>query len=146
MRRLLTSALILAAAPALASSITPLDSHGERHSVIVKHCEGCPPPRPREDLSRYKVPVLETGPQKTEIVDINGEKKIVRTDAWLGGSPVVHVSKMQEWMLGEPTAIAGSAGQDGIDLDATVGAVEAGTTAPPAALDPEAFTLRPGAP
>jgi DNA polymerase-3 subunit epsilon len=34
----------------------------------------------------------------------------------------------------------------GIDLDATVGAVEAGTTAPPAELDPEAFTLRPGAP
>lgn len=140
MRFLLTSALILASVPALASSITPLSSHGERGSVITKSCTGCPPPASKEEQSRYRVPVLETGPQKTEIVEIDGEKKIVRTDAWLGGSPVVHVSKMQDWMIqGGGTTLAG---QDGIDHAATVGAVEAGMTGSAAALDLDAFTLR----
>ncbi len=144
MRFLLTSALILASAPALASSITPLSSHGERGSVITKSCTGCPPPASKEEQSRYRVPVLETGPQKTEIVEIDGEKKIVRTDAWLGGSPVVHVSKMQDWMIqgGGTSALAGTTGEDGIDHDATVGAVEAGMTASADDLDLDAFTLR----
>lgn len=140
MRFLLTSALILASAPALASSITPLSSHGERGSVITKSCTGCPPPASKEEQSRYRVPVLETGPQKTEIVEIDGEKKIVRTDAWLGGSPVVHVSKMQDWMIGGGGTAR--AGQDGIDHAATVGAVEAGMTGSAAAIDLDAFTLR----
>nr|CAD6605912.1 hypothetical protein RTCK_01734 [Rhizobium sp. TCK] len=143
MRFLLTSALILASAQALASSITPLSGHGERGSVITKSCTGCPPPASKEEQSRYRVPVLETGPQKIEIVEIDGEKKIVRTDAWLGGSPVVHVSKMQDWMIERGgTAVAGAAGQDGIDHTATVGAVEAGMTASAAAIDLDAFTLR----
>ena len=140
MRFLLTSALILASVPALASSITPLSSHGERGSVITKSCLGCPPPASKEEQSRYRVPVLETGPQKTEIIEIDGEKKIVRTDAWLGGSPVVHVSKMQDWMIqGGATTLAG---QDGIDHAATVGAVVGETLPYIEPLDVNAFSLR----
>jgi hypothetical protein len=73
-----------------------------------------------------------------EIVDINGEKKLVRTEAWLGGSPVIHVSKLPEWMT-EDRAVATlqttsqvstetqlatiEASKDGIDIEATTGAV-----------------------
>lgn len=35
---------------------------------------------------------LEPGTQKIEIRDVNGVKKIYRTEAWLGGSPATYVT------------------------------------------------------
>lgn len=125
MRFLLTSALILASGAAYASSITPVTNHGGNGSVVAKRCDACPPLQPKEVATGYKVPVLEQGSQKTEIVDINGEKKVLRTEAWWGGSPVVYVSKAQDWAIGHPPMQAGTAG-DGVDHHALVGAVEAG--------------------
>nr|CAD6422951.1 hypothetical protein REQ54_02431 [Rhizobium sp. Q54] len=122
MRFLLTSALMLAAAPALASSITPLAGNGGNGSIVMKTCGDCPPPKTEEEVSGYKVPVLDEGPQRIEIVEIGGEKKLVRTEAWLGGSPVVHISKMQDWMVEGGSILAGTVG-DGVD-HALVGAVK----------------------
>lgn len=148
MRLLLTGALILPSliftgATALASSITPLTGHGGNGSIVTQTCEDCPPVRPRDETSGYTVPVLDNGPQKTEIVEINGEKMLLRTEAWLGGSPVVHVSKVHEWTPGSDGSVAGA---DGIDHEATVGAVHAGMSGTPAkpeaAFDPDAMVLR----
>ena len=147
MRFLLTSALILTSGTALASSITPLVGHGGNGSVITKSCDDCSPVETEEEATGYTVPVLESGPQKTEIVEINGEKLLIRTEAWLGGSPVVHVSKVHEWMSEGGSAIAAHTGTDGIDREAMVGAVQAGmagttTTEKPATFDPDAMVLR----
>ena len=142
MRLLLTGALIFMGGTALASSITPLTGHGGNGSIVAQACEDCPPVKPRDDNSGYTVPVLDNVFQKTEIIEINGEKKLLRTEAWLGGSPVVHVSKVHEWTSGSSVA-----GADGIDHEATVGAVHAGMSGIPAepeaaAFDPEAMVLR----
>lgn len=126
MRFLLISALILTSGTALASSITPLTGHGGNGSVVIRTCDACAPLKSKEETAGYTVPVLESGAQRTEIVEINGEKKLLRTEAWLGGSPVVHVSKVQEWMSEEGPALAGHNGTDGIDREALVGAVQAG--------------------
>jgi hypothetical protein len=145
MRFLLTSALILASGTAFASSITPLVNHGGNGSLVSQGCNDCPPLKPKEETT-YKVPVLESGPQKTEIVEINGEKKVVRTENWLGGSPVVHVSKVHEWTPTGSSMLAGTKG-DGIDHDATVGSVHPDATAmrdedEPAPIDFSALQLR----
>ena len=128
MRVVLTTALILMSGTALASSITPLTGHGGNGSVVKKACADCPPVKAEGEIGGYTVPVLENGSQKSEIVEINGEKKLIRTEAWLGGSPVVHVSKVQDWMTSEAPTSQMSAGSDGIDRDAMVGAVHAGMT------------------
>ena len=146
MRFLLSSALILASGTALASSITPLVSHGGNGSLMTKSCNDCPPLKPKEETSTYKVPVLESGAQKTEIVEINGEKKVVRTEDWLGGSPVVHISKVYDWTPTGSSMLAGTTG-DGIDHDATVGSVHPDATAvrdevEPAPIDFSALQLR----
>lgn len=147
MRFLLTTALILTSGTALASSITPLVGHSGNGSVITKSCDDCSPVETEEEATGYTVPVLESGPQKTEIVEINGEKMLVRTEAWLGGSPVVHVSKVHEWMPEGGSALAAHTGTDGIDHNAMVGAVHAGMAGTaaaekPAAFDPDAMVLR----
>jgi hypothetical protein len=145
MRVVLTTALILMSGTALASSITPLTGHGGNGSVVNKACADCPPVK-SDETSSYTVPVLETGPQKSEIIEINGEKKLIRTEAWLGGSPVVHVSKVQDWMTSEAPVPQMSAGSDGIDRDAMVGAVHAGMTGSATdqavAFHPETMQLR----
>jgi hypothetical protein len=140
MRFLLTSALILVTGPAMASSITPVMSHGGNGSVVVKSCSDCPPLKPKEGSAGYKVPVLEPGAQKTEVVEIGGEKKVLRTEAWLGGSPVVYVSKAHDWAFANSSILARTA-PDGIDRHAVVGAVKAGTLASGAAEDPQGQAL-----
>ena len=139
MRFVLTTALVFASSAAFASSITPVGgAHPSSPSIIEKRCADCPDVTRKAKEPAYKVPELAQGTQKTEIVDINGEKKLVRTEAWLGGSPVIHVSKLPEWMI-EDRAVATlqttsqvstetqlatiEASKDGIDIEATTGAV-----------------------
>ena len=80
MRLVLTTALVLASGTAFASSsITTLSGTPARSpSQVETRCMDCKVARPKADLSTYHVPALKQGTQKTEIVDINGERKIVR--------------------------------------------------------------------
>lgn len=166
MRLVLTTALVFAsAATAFASSITPI--HGVNHpagSIKTLDCDHCPALKPKASASTYTVPELAPGTQKTEIVDINGQKKLVRTEAWLGGSPVVHVSTLPAWMAEDkavtdirPTTDGSTEKEivdtvkpaDGIDTSATTSAVKApsdvataDSAAAPQALRLDAFQLR----
>jgi len=84
------------------------------------------------------VPTLEAGTQSVVVRNIDGQKRVVRTEAWMGGSPVTFVSKPT------PEALA-AAGEpvDGIDMTARTAAVS-NSSAPrePAPLDISDFQLR----
>jgi len=63
-------------------------------SVEIIHCAKC-----LQEAKKKVVPaalVLAPGTQKEEIRTVNGETKVYRTEAWLGGSPVVFVSKASD--------------------------------------------------
>jgi hypothetical protein len=100
MRHVLLSAFVLVAGSAQAQSVQPLatNTHDATASFVTKSCAHCPPLKAVEDTSGYKVPVLKDQVQSVAVMDIDGEKKIIRTDIWMGGSPVVHVSKVPAWM------------------------------------------------
>ncbi|MDW9461358.1 plant virulence effector HPE1-like domain-containing protein [Sinorhizobium meliloti] len=89
---LITAALVYAAGPAAASSIDNITS-GEavKSSVATVSCEACPPLQPKKKPS-YVVPDLAPGTDRVELKEIHGEVKSVRTEAWLGGSPVIFVN------------------------------------------------------
>ncbi len=63
-------------------------------SLVDIICATCPKLKVVTVPSTYVVDVLAPGTQKVEFKKINGEMKMVRTDAWMGGSPVVFISKM----------------------------------------------------
>jgi hypothetical protein len=87
---------VLTAAPALASSVDRLVAlTGDAPSVTVYHCTACPPSVDRRSLS-YVVPDLPAGTERTELRKVHGELKIVRAEAWLGGSAVTFVSKASD--------------------------------------------------
>lgn len=170
MRLVLVTALVFASgSAAFASSITPISGAHQTVSITRIACANCPAGKPEKPRQvSYKVPELARGTQKIEVVDINGEKKIARTEAWLGGSPVIYVSKLPAGMTAEraiaslhPQASGSTekgiaevvASNDGIDLEATTSAVKtisqanvaAAVTAPvpaPAPLALDSFQLR----
>ncbi|MCT7663055.1 plant virulence effector HPE1-like domain-containing protein [Shinella kummerowiae] len=95
MRTLLPAfAFVLLAAPAFAGSIEPVDTAASAGSSIEAiSCNDCPPLKPKRELSTYHVDDIAPGTQKVEIREADGERKIFRTEAWMGGSPVLFVSK-----------------------------------------------------
>ena len=95
MRTLLpTFAFVLLAAPALAGSIEPISGAASAGgSVSTIDCSDCPALKPRRDTDAYHVDAIEPGTQKIEVREADGELKIFRTEAWMGGSPVLFVSK-----------------------------------------------------
>ncbi|MEZ2129365.1 MULTISPECIES: plant virulence effector HPE1-like domain-containing protein [unclassified Sinorhizobium] len=121
----LTAAFALIAGSALASSIEKIEAQpkADGGSIIAESCKNCPPLQEATVKKDYVVPVLKPGTQQTvEIRDINGEKKLVRTEAWMGGSPVTFVSKISpEAMTAE--APVENPPSDGIDLTSTTAAV-----------------------
>lgn len=132
------SVLILAsllASPAAASSIDlvkgmPAGKISE--SMMHISCEHCAP-APAVATS----PVLKPGEQTVELKMIDGEQKIVRTEAWLGGSPVVFVS------AATPEAIAlyfpnKNVPADGVDEMNKTAAVPASAQPSSAAIGPAA--------
>lgn len=136
----LTLACVLAGGTAMASSIQSVDStmRSGSSSIVAKSCVNCPPLMPKVAEKEYTVPTLTPGTQSVVIRNIDGEKKVVRTEAWMGGSPVIFVSKPT------PEALA-AAGEpvDGIDITAKTAALPAFATAPePVPLDLSAFQLR----
>ncbi|MGF9562671.1 plant virulence effector HPE1-like domain-containing protein [Neorhizobium sp. JUb45] len=138
----LTAAILSIGSPVLASSITQLVETGHTTSIVTKMCTTCDkvaPAKPDEGAGIYKVPALGPDIQKTEIRDINGQQKLVRTEGWWGGSPVTFISKMPEWLstpeqkadatlpvrsgpIDTARAVLPST-PDGIDADATTAAV-----------------------
>lgn len=95
MRTLLpTFAFMLLAAPALAGSIEPVaGASSEGSSISAVRCGDCPALKPKPKHATYQVDAIDPGTQKVEIREENGERKIFRTEAWMGGSPVLFVSK-----------------------------------------------------
>ncbi|MFK0165728.1 plant virulence effector HPE1-like domain-containing protein [Rhizobium sp. NPDC090279] len=130
----LTLACVLAGGSATASSIQPVDGTmiGGRGSIVDKSCAECPPLKPKVTEREYTVPTLTAGTQSIVVRNVDGEKKVLRTEAWMGGSPVVFVSKPT------PEALA-AAGEpaDGIDMAAKTAALPE-----PAPLDLSGFQLR----
>lgn len=165
----LTTVAVLVSGPAFAASLTQLTStHGSTSSIVTKTCDDCSMAHSKsEELSGYKVPVLAPGTQRTEIIEINGEKKLVRTEAWFGGSPVVYISKVPDWMLAAEQAAKQPASaavtpdaevtiealienadtlptppQDGLDMTATTSAVTPTEAAAAKPLATDGFDLR----
>ncbi|GGF97630.1 hypothetical protein GCM10010924_27230 [Rhizobium wenxiniae] len=144
MRHLALTAFVLFAGTAQAQSVMPFpgNTHGTTPSMLSMTCETCPPLKTAED-SNYKVPELKGSIQSVSLMEIDGQKKIVRTNAWMGGSPVVHISKVPDWMNVDQiqAVIATTSGRyvqtevqtashqaDLIDLESKTGAVEKNTS------------------
>jgi hypothetical protein len=151
-----TSLALLMGGPALAGSIETIVAAPDKGNSIVRIvCDTCPAPKSKEEISGYRVPSLPAGTQHVEVREIDGRKTLVRTEAWMGGSPVTYVSSSLLWLDDKGTAIANSDREngDGIDLSAQTSAVgstgqqdvlaaSSRSIAEPPALDASAFQLR----
>lgn len=138
MRHLLLVAIATAgiASPVAASSIENVVSGGSTNgSVVSVDCRECPPLKPKDEQASYKVPVLTTGIQKVEVVNQDGERKLLRTEAWMGGSPVLFVSKTPVWDAAPGSTVVAVASE--IDHTATTASLE-----PAVAPDFSSFELR----
>ncbi|MDP9808430.1 hypothetical protein J2W42_001268 [Rhizobium tibeticum] len=132
MRQVFFAAIaVFAAGSACASSIEVVgkDTRINGGSISQESCPSCPALEPVERKKDYVVPTLAPGSlQSSEIRDVDGEKKLYRTEGWMGGSPVVFVTKAPA----EPmTASAPPA--DNIDHASTTAAVIGGDVRPIAA-------------
>ncbi|MGO6968747.1 plant virulence effector HPE1-like domain-containing protein [Rhizobium leguminosarum] len=147
----LGAAILLMAGSAMASSIEVVGktAPSAEGSIVTETCAHCPPLQAELTKKDYTVPELKPGVlQASEIRDVGGEKKIYRTEGWMGGSPVVFVSKATpEAML---AAAPPAPPADGIDMSATTAAVIGGDVKPvaagmaeqPAAVNASDFKLR----
>lgn len=150
----LTSILLAAAAPAYASSIEVVGPQAAKgNSIVVMSCADCPVPQEVQAKRSYVVPQVAQGRQSAEIVEINGEKKLKRTEAWMGGSPVVFMNKAEGWTTDGSVIAAAGPQQDGVDAQATTAALPVAASAPaisagmadpsePKPLDLATFDLR----
>ncbi len=157
---ILTVLAIIAAGPAAASSIETMSTIplSNSASVTVIQCAACPQTHQPLRQPGYTVPTLANGDQRFEIRERGGKPALMRTEAWMGGSPVTFVSLNPVFIDGEQNTIAKSNGAtpkgDGVDLQATTSAVAnepavVPASAPPAgtgasAPDFSSFELRPG--
>ncbi|MBB1248683.1 plant virulence effector HPE1-like domain-containing protein [Rhizobium sp. G21] len=153
MRLAIIAALAAVSAPALAGSIDVKSTDRTNRSVEFIRCDVCDSEADAAQEAEATGPVLKPGEQKIEIRTVNGQKMIYRTEAWMGGSPVVMVSKVPASL---DAAVADTepapAETPTIDRDATTSAVSAGmqemppaigeTKAAAPAFDPGALQLR----
>lgn len=106
---ILALAALSASGFAHAASIDEIKTGGkEARSIETIKCERCV----LEAVKKVVVakPELEPGTQRIEIRTVDGVRKIYRTEAWLGGSPVVFVSKAPESLV--ENQIAAKPGDD----------------------------------
>lgn len=147
----LGAAILLMAGSAMASSIEVVGKTAPRaeSSIVTESCANCPPLQAELTKKDYTVPELQPGVlQASEIRDVGGEKKIYRTEGWMGGSPVVFVSKATPEAI--VAAMPPAPPVDGIDMNAQTAAVIGGDAKPvvagmaeqPAALNVSEFELR----
>lgn len=88
---ILVLALLSSAATAQAGSIDVITTGKDVPRSIEKiNCSGCVA-KPKKEVQ--SVVELAPGTQKIEIREVDGVRKVFRTESWLGGSPVVFVSK-----------------------------------------------------
>ena len=148
MRTLLpTLAFALLAAPAFAGSIEPVAGATTAGSIEAISCEHCPALKPKLKASTYHVDDIAPGTQKVEIRDVNGERKIFRTEAWMGGSPVLFVNKAPAETVAE---VEKPAGANAVDTGTQTGALDSGAAGQAATasmatsqeFDPSKFELR----
>jgi hypothetical protein len=141
------AAILLTAGSAMASSIELVGPSASKDagSIITESCANCPPLETEARKKDYKVPELQPGTfQSAEIRDVGGEKKIFRTEGWMGGSPIVFVSKATPESMLALTPPA-----EGIDTTATAAVISgdakpvaAGLAEQSAPLDVSTFKLR----
>jgi hypothetical protein len=96
-------------------------SQGKTPSVVAITCTSCPPVGAARTPPTENGPTVAQGTQKIEIRTNNGKRQLVRTEAWLGGSPVVFVNKEGGW-LDNGSQLAGLP-SDGIDSATETSAV-----------------------
>ncbi|WP_429931784.1 plant virulence effector HPE1-like domain-containing protein [Agrobacterium vitis] len=89
-------------------------------SISAMSCSACPPRAPIKAPEQAQE-ILAEGTQRIELRDNNGHKQLLRTEAWLGGSPVTFVQKADGW-LDHDNQLVGLAG-DGLDTATTTAAV-----------------------
>lgn len=83
--------LLASAAAAQAGSIDSIATgRDETRSIETVRCDGCVKKAAKKSEA---VVELAPGTQKIEIREVDGVRKVYRTEAWFGGSPVVFVSK-----------------------------------------------------
>lgn len=124
---ILVLALLSSAASAHAGSVDVITTGKDAVRSIERiRCAACV-----RTVVRKSETVVELAPgtQKIEIREIDGVKKVYRTEAWLGGSPVVFVSKA---LPDEAPALAD--GQD-MKADDLAAAPEASTELAPLSAD-----------
>ena len=104
---LLTGMMSMMAAAVQAGSIDVVKTNDSTRSIDYIVCSNCAPVKSKE----VEVPevTLEPGTQKIEFREVNGEMKIFRTEAWLGGSPVTYVSKASTEQVNEHNAAVAAA-------------------------------------
>ncbi|MDO1581229.1 plant virulence effector HPE1-like domain-containing protein [Rhizobium oryzicola] len=96
-------------------------------SMIAMTCADCQAVTP--DLKNK--PKAATLPVETqaEVKNFYGKKAVIRTGAWMGGSPVTFVSLSPVWISEEELMMAGQRAappkSDGVDFNATTSAVGA---------------------
>ncbi|MDQ1197758.1 plant virulence effector HPE1-like domain-containing protein [Agrobacterium sp. SORGH_AS 787] len=93
----LTAGMMFISGTALASSIEVV--HGTKTSngsVLIVTCNTCSS-APFSGKASAK-PVLKRGMQSISTREVGGRKETVRTEAWLGGSPVTFVSSNPLWL------------------------------------------------
>lgn len=82
-------------------------------SVLKLSCGTCPPLSDAGNAHERATPQLAKGTQHIEVRTVHGQRELVRTEAWLGGSPVVFINKQAGW-LDNGSELAGMP-SDGID-------------------------------
>lgn len=101
---LLSSAFLLAALPAAASSIENISGTADyAGSITTITCPTCTVEK-KVVVSSYVVPKLASGVVHVDISDYKGVKDVVRIDKFLGGSPVRFVSRDQVPLMEEMQA------------------------------------------
>ena len=150
----LASLVSLAAASVQAGSIDVVKSDDVNRSIDFVTCAECPALKTK--IVEEPEVTLKPGTQTIEVRKVNGELKVFRTEAWLGGSPVTFVSKASGDLIIKQSAENVPADDPKaapvlIDKDATTSAVSADMDAQPAiaekpkqvqALDPQTLQLR----
>lgn len=142
MRLAVIAVFAAVSAPAFAGSIDVIATDRSNRSVEFIRCESCKPEA--EKKLQAEGPVLKPGEQKIEIRTVNGQKMIYRTEAWMGGSPVVIVSKLPVSMDSAVAGVEAPAKEapDVIDRDATTSALTADMQAFPPPLDEPKLTSK----
>ena len=124
---ILGTAIFLTAGSAMASSIEVIGeaAHTDGGSIVTETCTSCPPLQSTERKKDYTVPTLAPGVlQQSAVRDVGGEPKLYRTEGWMGGSPVVFVTKATPEVL---AALKASAPAEEIDPTATTSVIGSDT-------------------